>query len=810
MLAQPVEAGIPSFDVSPRGSHLTSTNTRPGAFGASVRRTEDRRFITGQGRYTDDITLPGQTYAQFVRSPVAHGRIVGFDVEAAQALPGVIQVLTGADFASAGLGSLACGWMIHSKDGSPMAAAAHPALAHERVRYVGDAVAIVVAESRAAAQQAAEQVWVDYEDLPAVVDVVAAGSPDAPQLHSEAPGNQVFDWTLGEAGATEAAIAAAAHCVELSLLNNRLVPNAMEPRAVNASYDPGSQHNTVYIASQNPHGLRMTLAAVIGLAPEHKLRVISEDVGGGFGSKAFTYAEEVACLWASQQIGRPVKWTASRSEAFLTDAHGRDHVTTATLALDAEHRFIGLHVRTQANIGAYLSTFGSLIPTYVYAPLLSGQYRIPAIHAEVVARYTNTTPVDAYRGAGRPEAGYVIERLIDAAARQLGEDPAALRRKNFITEFPYATPVEMDYDIGDFDASLAKALQLADYDGFAARKAAAAASGRLRGFGIAPYIEAAGIGPSAKLGKLGSGAGLWESAEVRVNPTGNVEVLTGCHSHGQSHETTYAQLVADRFGIEMADISIVHGDTDKVQFGMGTFGSRSGPVGLSAISIAADKVIAKAKRIAAYLMDVPADAVEFDGGEFSSAQSNQRLSFAEVALNAYTAHHFPTTELEPGLKETCFFDPPNFTFPAGTHLCEVEIDRDTGVVSVVDFVAVDDFGTLVNPMVVEGQVHGGLAQGIGQALLESTHYDHESGQLLSGSYMDYCMPRADDLPDFTVGFTCTPSPSNPLGIKGCGEAGAIGAPPAVINAIVDALGGHSIDMPATPEKVWRAMQELGL
>ncbi|MFK7912301.1 MAG: xanthine dehydrogenase family protein molybdopterin-binding subunit [Pseudomonadales bacterium] len=775
-----------------------------------MRRTEDRRFITGQGRYTDDVTLPGQTWAQFVRAPVAHARIAGFDTAAALEMPGVLRVLTGTDFAAAGLGNLACGWMIHSRDGSPMTVGEHPALAHECVRYVGDAVAVVIADSKAAARLAAEQVWVDYEELPAVTGVVQAGSPDAPQLHANAPDNQVFDWEIGDADATAAALQAAAHTVELSLTNSRLVPNAMEPRAVNASYEPGTEQCTVYIASQNPHGLRMTLSAVIGLAPEHKLRVISEDVGGGFGSKAFNYAEEVVCLWASKQLGRPVKWTADRGEAFMTDAHGRDHVTSVTLGLNEQHQFTGLHVRTEANVGAYLSTFGSLIPTYVYAPLLSGQYQIPAIHAEVVARYTNTTPVDAYRGAGRPEAGFVIERIIDVAARQLQVDPAALRRANFIAQFPYETPVEMEYDTGDFDASLTKALAMADVDGFAERRAQSEAAGKLRGFGIAPYIEAAGIGPSAKLGKLGSGAGLWESAEVRVNPTGNVEVLTGCHSHGQSHETTYAQLVADRFGIEVEDITVVHGDTDKVQFGMGTFGSRSGPVGLSAISIAADKVVAKAKLIAGHLMDVPADAVQFEDGEFSAPQSNQRLSFGEVALNAYTAHHFPTTQLEPGLKETCFFDPPNFTFPAGTHLCEVEIDRDTGVVTIAAFVAVDDFGTLVNPMVVEGQVHGGLAQGIGQALLEQTSYDPESGQLLSGSYMDYCMPRADDFPDFAVGFTCTPSPSNPLGIKGCGEAGAIGAPPAVMNAISDALDGHCVEMPATSEKVWRVIQAQGL
>jgi carbon-monoxide dehydrogenase large subunit len=781
----------------------------PRAFGASVKRKEDRRLITGRGNYTDDLLLPDQAFAAFVRSPHAHAAINSIDAEAAREMPGVVAVLTGEEFAASGLGPLMCGWMIHSRDGEPMKVGEHPALASDKVRYVGDAVALVVADSLQAARDAAECVYVDYDDLPAVADVVSAGSVDAPELHSGIAGNEAFDWEIGDADAVAAAFARAAHVTRLRLINNRLVPNAMEPRSLNAQFDVGTGQHTLHITSQNPHGLRMTLAAVIGFAPEHKIRVISEDVGGGFGSKAFNYAEEVACLWAARETGRPVKWAADRSEAFLTDAHGRDHVTTAELALDADGRFLALKVHTQANVGAYLSTFGSLIPTYVYAPLLSGQYEIPAIHANVIARYTNTAPVDAYRGAGRPEAGYVVERLVEEAARELGIDSAELRRRNFVRSFPYVTPVEMEYDTGDFQATLDQALQLIDRDGFPARRAASEEQGKLRGLGIGAYIEAAGIGPSAKLGKLGSGAGLWESAEVRVNPTGSVEVLTGCHSHGQSHETTYAQLVADRFGIAVEDVDIVHGDTDKVQFGMGTFGSRSGPVGLSAIAISCDKVVAKAKLIAAQVLDVPTQSVSFADGEFSSPQSNQRLSFAEVALNAYTAHHFDTTQIEPGLKEGCYFDPPNFNFPAGCHVCEVEIDRETGVVEIVDFVAVDDFGTLVNPMIVEGQVHGGVAQGIGQALLENTVYD-DGGQLLSGSFMDYCMPRADDLPDIRVGFTNTPSPSNPLGIKGCGEAGAIGAPPAVINAITDALGVRELDMPATSEKIWRVIKEQAL
>ncbi len=779
----------------------------PKSFGQSVTRKEDRRFITGRGRYTDDLNLEGQTYAAFVRSPHPHARIKGFDTAEALAAPGVIAVFTGADFATSGLGPLQCGWMIYSRDGSPMKVGVHPALANEVVRYVGDSVAVVIGESRSAARNGAELVNVDYHELTSVTGVEEAGHLDAPELHAGIPANQVFDWEIGDTSAVAAAFSKASHVTELELINNRLAPNAMETRAVNAIYDSGRDHYTLYVASQNPHGLRMTLAAVIGFGPEHRIRVISEDVGGGFGSKAFNYAEEVVCMWAAKRVGRPVKWTADRSEALLTDAHGRDHVTKAALAMDANHRITAMRVFTQANIGAYLSTFGTLIPTYVYAPLLSGQYNIPAIHCQVIARYSNTTPVDAYRGAGRPEAGYVVERLVDTAARELGVDPAEFRRCNFIRHFPHETPVGMTYDVGDFEAHLNKALDIADARGFPARQAAARARGHYRGLGIGCYIEAAGIGPSAKLGQLGAGAGLWESAQVRVNPTGSVEVMTGCHSHGQGHETTFAQLVADRFGISVDDVDVVHGDTDRVQFGMGTYGSRSGPVGLSAIALTCDKVVVKAKKIAAYLLKVPEETVSFEDGEFASPGSNERLKFDQVALAAYTAHHFPTTEVEPGLKETTFFDPPDFNFPAGTHICEVEIDGDTGAVQVVNFTAVDDFGTVGNPMIVEGQVHGGIAQGIGQALLENMVFD-DYGQPLSGTFMDYCMPRADDLPDIAVGFTTTASTTNPLGMKGCGEAGAIGAPPAVINAITDALGIRSIQMPATPEKVWRAIQSL--
>jgi carbon-monoxide dehydrogenase large subunit len=587
------------------------------------------------------------------------------------------------------------------------------------------------------------------------------------------------------------------------------VPNAIEPRAAIGSYDTGEDHFTLYTTSQNPHVARLVISAFIGVAPEHKLRVVAPDVGGGFGSKIFIYAEEVVCLWASKRAGGvPVKWVADRTEAFLTDAHGRDHVTTAEMATDANGKITGLRVKTIANMGAYLSTFASSVPTYLYATLLSGQYNIPNIYAEVDAVYTNTTPVDAYRGAGRPEATYVIERMMETAARELGEDPAEFRRKNFVTQFPHQTPVIMCYDAGDYGASLDKALELIDYAGFEKRKAAAARKGKLRGIGFSNYIEACGIAPSAAVGSLGAGVGLWESAEVRVNPVGTVEILTGSHSHGQGHETTFAQLVSDRLGIGADQVSIVHGDTDKVQFGMGTYGSRSGAVGMTAISKALDKIEAKAKKVAAHVMEASENDVEFKDGTFSVKGTDKKMAFGEVALAAYVAHKFPTSEVEPGLKEGAFHDPTNFTFPAGCHICELEVDSDTGVVEVVDWVAVDDFGNIINPMIVEGQVHGGIAQGVGQALTEGVIYDNESGQLLTGSYMDYCMPRADNLPSFRLDFTKTECPSNPLGIKGCGEAGAIAAPAALMNALTNALGVKDVPMPATPQTVWNAMAHL--
>ncbi|WP_336067424.1 xanthine dehydrogenase family protein molybdopterin-binding subunit [Nitratireductor rhodophyticola] len=772
--------------------------------GARVLRKEDKRFITGKGRYTDDIRNERQAYAAFVRSPHAHAKVKSIDSAEAEKMDGVIAVLNGKQLTDDGIGNLICGWAVNSKDGNPMNMGAWSALATDRVRYVGDAVVLVVAETQAQARAAAEAVEVDYEELPAVVHAVDALKDGAPQVHDNAPGNLIFDWGLGEEAAVDKALAGAAHVTEMKIVNNRLSPNPMEPRSAIATYDEAEDHYTLYTTSQNPHVARLVLSAFYQVAPEHKLRVIAPDVGGGFGSKIYIYPEEIACLWASMKTRRSVKWTSTRSEAFLTDAHGRDHVSTAKIGFDAQNRIVGLKVDTIANLGAYMSLFSSAVPTYLYATLLSGQYDIANIYCNVRTVYTNTAPVDAYRGAGRPEACFLVERIMETAARELGVDPAELRRANFIRQFPHETPVIMTYDAGDFAGNLDQALEAADYKGFPARRAEAAKRGKLRGIGLASYIEACGIAPSAAVGSLGAGVGLWESAEVRVNPVGTIEVLTGSHSHGQGHETTFAQVVAERFGLPIDNIQIVHGDTDKVQFGMGTYGSRSGPVGMSAIVKALDKVEAKVRKIAAHVLEVSEDDLVIENGEVKVAGTDRAMAWHEVGLAAYTAHNLPAG-MEPGLKEGAFYDPANFTFPAGTYVCEVEVDPETGETKIVQFVASDDFGTIINPMIVEGQVHGGIAQGVGQAMLENVVYD-DDGQLLSASYMDYTMPRADNVPSFAIHHHSTKSPSNPLGMKGCGEAGAIGTPPAVINAITDAIGNNDLQMPATPPRVWAALQ----
>ena len=782
----------------------TEENT---GIGASVLRKEDRRFITGTGRYTDDIQVSGQTYAAFARSLWARARIDQLDVRAATAMPGVIGVLTGAEMAADGLGGLPCGWLVKSKDGSDMRQPEHPPLAHTHLNFVGDAFAIVVASSEDQAQEAARALEqsIEVTELTPVVSLESAA--ESAPIHEALTSNICYDWEIGDKQATQAAFAAADHVVEVELSNNRLIPNAMEPRAAIAEYSAGTEEITIHTTSQNPHLVRLILAAFVQLAPEHKLRVIAPDVGGGFGSKIFVYSEEVAVAWAAKKLRRPVRWTATRSESFLTDAHGRDHLTKARLALNSEGKFLAMHVATKANLGAYLSTFASSVPTYLYGTLMAGQYATPAIYVEVQGTFTNTCPVDAYRGAGRPEATFVVERLVEVAARQLRADPAELRRTNFIQpdQFPYETPVALVYDTGNYEASLAKALQHADYAGFAARQRAAEGRGKMRGIGFSCYIEACGLAPSQLAMNLGAGVGLWESAEIRVNPTGSVVVFTGSHSHGQGHETTFAQVVSNTLGVPFDQVEVVHGDTGRLDFGLGTYGSRSIAVGGSALIRASEKIIAKGTRIAAHLLQAGVDEIDFSDGVFSVQASNQSVTFAEVAFAAYIPNNVPTDEVEPGLAEKAFYDPQNFTYPAGTHICEVEIDPETGKIDIVQFVAVDDFGEVINPMIVEGQVHGGLTQGIGQALFEHGIYD-ENGQLVTGSYMDYCMPRADDLPSYVVDTTVTPCTHNPLGVKGCGEAGAIGAPAAVVNAVTHATGTQDISMPLHPEKVWRAVQ----
>jgi aerobic carbon-monoxide dehydrogenase large subunit len=772
--------------------------------GARIQRKEDYRFLTGAGQYTDDVALPRQSHAAFLRSPHAHAKIRKVSIDQAKSAPGVLAVYTGADLAAAKVGGLPCGWLITDVNGQPMKEPPYPALAQGKVRHVGERVAVVVAETAAQARDAAELIDVDYEVLPAVTDGTKAKGGSA--LHEVAPDNTCYVWALGDKAAVDAAFSKAAHVTKLEFVNNRLVPNAIEPRAANASYSRAEDGYTLYVASQNPHVERLLMTAFVLGLPENKVRVVAPDVGGGFGSKIYLYPEDVVVTWASKQLNRPVKWTSDRSEAFLSDAHGRDHVTLAELALDKNGKFLAMRVRTNANLGAYLSTFASCIPTILYATLLAGQYTTPLIYCEVTAVFTNTTPVDAYRGAGRPEATYVVERLVETAARELKLDPVEIRRRNFIKTFPYQTPVALCYDTGNYEATLSAALDIANVGGFQKRKEESLKKGKLRGIGYACYIEACGIAPSNVAGSLGARAGLFEAGEIRVHPTGTVTVFTGSHSHGQGHETTFAQVVADRLGLPIEAVEIVHGDTSKILFGMGTYGSRSLAVGGTAIVKALDKIVAKGKKIAAHLMEAAEADIEYDRGVFKVAGTDKQKAFGEVAFAAYVPHNYPLDKLEPGLNENAFYDPTNFTFPAGTYVCEVEVDRDTGTTEIASFTAVDDFGKVINPMIVEGQVHGGLAQGIGQALTEGCRYD-DSGQLLTGSLADYSIPRAADVPTFKIDTRETPCTHNPLGVKGCGEAGAIGAPAAVMNAITDALGVKDVAMPATAQTVWRSMHK---
>ena len=776
----------------------------PPLIGARVQRKEDYRFLTGSGQYTDDFALPHQTYAAFVRSPHAHAKIKKISSDKAKKSPGVLAIYTGEDLAAAKVGGLPCGWLITDVNGKPMKEPPFPPLAQGKVRHVGERVAVVIAETLEQARDAAEKVEVDYDVLPAVVDVKSAAK--GPALHDIAPDNVCYVWALGDKAATDAAFAKAAHVTKLDIVNNRLVPNAIEPRAANATHSRADDSYTLYVASQNPHVERLLMTAFVLGLPESKVRVVAPDVGGGFGSKIYLYGEDVVVTWAAKRLNRPVKWTAERSESYVSDAHGRDHFTVAELALDKDGNFLAMRVKTTANMGAYLSTFASCIPTILYATLLAGQYKTPLIYCEVTAVFTNTTPVDAYRGAGRPEATYVVERLVETAAREMKMDPVEIRRRNFIREFPYQTPVALCYDTGNYEATLDAVLKLADVSGYQRRKEESLKKGKLRGIGYACYIEACGIAPSNVAGSLGARAGLFEAGEIRVHPTGTVTVFTGSHSHGQGHETSFAQVVADRLGLPMEAVDIVHGDTSKVLFGMGTYGSRSIAVGGTAIVKALDKIVAKGRKIAAHLLEASESDIEYDRGEFKVAGTDRKKTFGEVAFAAYVPHNYPLDKLEPGLNENAFYDPTNFTFPAGSYVCEVEVDKETGTTTIASFTAVDDFGKIINPMIVEGQVHGGLAQGIGQALTEGCRYD-SSGQLVTGSFMDYCIPRSSDVPMFKIDTRETPCTHNPLGVKGCGEAGAIGAPAAVMNAITDALGVKDVAMPATAQTVWKHLQE---
>ncbi len=771
--------------------------------GAAIKRKEDPRFITGRGTYVDDLTLPGTVYAAMVRSPYPHARIKSINADRARAMPGVLAVYTGRDIQ---INPLPLAWPLPGQKGSPRLP-----LARDKVVHAGEIVAVVVAEDRYLAEDAAEQVEVEYEELPSVADVRKAIEPGAPTIHDDAPGNVAFEWSLGDQAATDEAFQRAERVVRLELVNQRLVPNAIEPRAALAHYDPGRDEYTLWVTSQNPHVERLLISAFIMGIPEHKLRVVAPDVGGGFGSKIPTYGEECILLWASRQLGRPVKWTAKRSESFLSDAHGRDHYTEAELALDGEGHALALRVKTLANMGAYINFFNTAVPTFLYAPLLSGQYRIPAIYCHVTGVFTNTVPTDALRGAGRPEACYVVERLMDVAARELGLDPAEIRRRNFIPPdaFPYQTPVAVVYDSGNYQGALEKALAAVDYQRLRREQEELRRQGRYIGIGICCYIEACGAAPSKLIGQLGAQAGLWESALVRVHPTGRVTVFTGSHSHGQGHETTFAQIVAEELGVSLDDVEVVHGDTEAVPMGMGTYGSRSLAVGGSAIVVALNKVKDKARRIAAHLLEAAPEDIEFQDGRFSvRGVPDRAVEWGMVALQAYLAHNLPEG-MEPGLEASGFYDPVNFTFPFGSHVSVVEVDPDTGQVKILRYVAVDDAGNVINPLVFDGQIHGGIAHGIGQALLEWGQFDEE-GRPITASFLEYALPRASHLPSFETQVQVTPCPHNPLGVKGVGEAGTIAATPCIVNAVMDALaplGIRHLDMPLTPPRVWRAIQE---
>ncbi len=766
-------------------------------------------MLRGGGRFVADIVVPGELQCAIVRSPHAHAIIRRIDAARALAAPGVVAVFSGTDMAADGVGPMRALWAISGTDGRPMAEPPRWALARERVRHVGEPVAVVIARSHDEALDAAERVAVDYAPLPAVIDARAALAAGTPQLHEAAPGNVCFRWARGDEAAVREVLRQAAHVTRLDLVNNRLIGGAIEPRAALAVADAATERLTLYSSTQVPHHIRRCVAEQLGVA-EGSIRLIAPDVGGGFGYKGKHYPEETIVAFAARRLRRPVKWIASRSESFASDNQGRDHLTRAELALDRDGRFLALRVETLANLGAYVSTFGAAIPSAIYSALLAGVYRTPAICVQVTGVFTNTLPTDAYRGAGRPEACYVLERLADRAAAELALDRAEIRSRNLVpaSAMPYKTPIGPTYDCGDFPKVFARALEMADYRGFKQRRERSDDTGRLRGIGMACYVESSGVAPSRFAGMLGARTGFFEAVSIRVQPDGGILALLGTHNHGQGHATTFAQILRARLGIPLDTIQIVEGDTGIVPYGTGTFGSRSIAVGGSALHRAADKIIAKGKLIAAHLLEASAGDVDFADGVFAVAGTDRRLTFAQVAHAAHVPHNFPLETLEPGLQETAVYDPPAFAFSNGAHVCAVEIDAETGATRLVGYWGVDDVGTVINPMIVDGQIHGGVAQGLGQALAERCLYD-SGGQLLSGSFMDYALPRAADLPAVVSELDeSQPCTHNPLGAKGCGEAGAIAAPAAIVSAVLDALaplGVTEIDMPLTAEAVWRAI-----
>jgi aerobic carbon-monoxide dehydrogenase large subunit len=769
--------------------------------GSRIKRREDPRLIMGRGTYVDDIQLPRMTYAAILRSPYAHARIRGIDVSKAKALPGVVAVMTGADLQGK---NVPCGWTLPDIKVAP-----HPALAVGKVRYTGDAVAVVVAEERYIARDALDLIEVDFEPLPVVVDAEQAIQPGAPQLHDEVPNNTTFVWKVG-GGDIDKAFREAEVVVKERIVNQRLIPNAIEPRGMVAQYTPGSGDLILWTATQIPHLVRLLLSMVIGI-PEHKVRVIAPEVGGGFGSKLYLYPEEVIVATLARLTGRPVKWIEERRENYVATTHGRDQVQYVEVAAKRDGTITGLRVKSIANMGAYLSTFAPGIPTILFGLMLAGNYRIPNIACEVTGVHTNTTLVDAYRGAGRPEATYLVERAVDLTARELGMDPAEIRRRNFVpaNAFPHTTATGVTYDSGNYQPTLDKALEIAGYQQLRQEQERLRQEGKYLGIGVVTYVEICGMAPSQVLGAVGAGAGGWESATVRVHPTGKVTLYSGASSHGQGHETAFAQIVGDGLGIPLEDVEVVHGDTAQVQFGIGTFGSRSAAVGGMAAVMSVNKVEEKAKKIAAFLLEAAEADLVFESGQFFVKGTPGRgITIQQVAFAAYVPHKYPTG-LEPGLEATSFYDPSNFTWPFGSHVAVVEVDPETGVIKLRRYIAVDDCGRVINPLLVDGQIQGGLAQGIAQALFEEAVYD-ENGQLVSGSLMDYAVPKADDLVNFELDRTETPSPVNALGVKGIGEAGTIASSAAIVNAVVDALaplGVKHLDMPLKPERVWQAIQQ---